>query len=222
MGGPNTLVFGAGGHARVVLDALLAEGRTSVVGLIDNRLPPGETVLGIPVLGCDADLPKIIARYRIRAFVVGIGDNWRRGRLTQTLCQQFPDLEPIRVVHPGACVSRFAQLGPGTVVLPGAIVNAGVVTGTGCLLNTHCSVDHDCQLGQFASLGPHACLGGEVRVGAYAAICLAAHVVHGISIGQGTVVGAGALVLENLPEQVVAYGLPARVIRRRNLDEPYL
>ncbi|MCS7017157.1 MAG: acetyltransferase [Gemmatales bacterium] len=219
---PNILIFGAGGHARVVLDTLLAENQMCVVGVIDNRLSPGETLLGIPVLGTDADVPRIVRECQVSGFVVAIGDNWRRGQLTQRVCQRFPELKPACTIHPGACVSRFAQLGPGTVVLPGAVVNAGVSTGPGCLLNTHCSVDHDCQLGAFVSIGPHACLGGNVHVGDYSAICLGAHVTHSVDIGQATVVGAGALVLEDLPDGVVAYGIPARPVRSRCVEETYL
>ncbi|GBD36500.1 Putative acetyltransferase EpsM [bacterium HR36] len=218
----NVLLFGSGGHARVVLDALLASERFQVVGIIDHRLPPGEAVLGVPVLGTDSDLPHIIRQFHVGGFVVGIGDNWRRAQLTRRILQHSPELRPLTVVHPAASVSRFAQLGPGTVVLPGAIVNAGAVLGAGCVLNTHSSVDHDCRLGEFVSVAPHACLGGTVTVGDYSAICLGAHVIHGVCIGCATVVGAGALVLQNLPDQVVAYGVPARIVRPRTVEEPYL
>ncbi|MCS7168841.1 MAG: NeuD/PglB/VioB family sugar acetyltransferase [Gemmatales bacterium] len=222
MARPNILLFGAGRHARVVLDTLLTENRACVVGVIDNRLSPGKKLLGVPVLGTDADVSRIISEFQVCGFVVGIGDNWRRGQLTQHLTQRFPKLTPFCTVHPRAWVSRFAELGPGTVVLPGAVVNAGTQVGPGCILNTQCSVDHDCRLGAFVSIGPHACLGGEVRVGDYSAICLGAHVIHAVSIGQATVVGAGAVVVKNLPDSVVAYGIPARPIRSRTVEEPYL
>jgi sugar O-acyltransferase (sialic acid O-acetyltransferase NeuD family) len=218
----NVLLFGAGGHARVVLDTLLAEDRVQVTGIIDPRLAPGTSLLGVPILGNDADLPRLAEQFRIDGFVIGIGDNWQRWQLTQRILQRFPHWQPTSAVHPTAWVSPFARLGPGTVVLPGAIVNAGAEIGPGCILNTHCSVDHDCRLGEFASLGPHACLGGGVCVGAYAAICLGACVLHGRQIGKATVVGAGALVVEDLPDQVVAYGLPARIVRSREVHEPYL
>lgn len=219
---PNILLFGAGGHAHVVLDTLLAEGRTQVVGIVDHRLAIGEKIFGIPVLGHDADLGNIIQEYQIAGFIVAVGDNWRRAQLTQAIRQRFPELQPMTTVHPSACVSRYARLAAGTTVLPGAIVNAGAEIGPGCILNTHCSVDHDCRLGAFVSVAPHACLGGNVAVGDYTAICLGAHVIHGICIGQGVVIGAGAVVLENLPDRVVAYGVPARIARHRSVDEPYL
>lgn len=218
----NILLFGAGGHARVVLDTLLAEDRVHVVGIVDNQLPPGATVMGTPVLGNDADLTHLADEHRIGGFVVGIGDNWRRAQLTQQIRQRFPHWQPVCTVHPSAWVSPFARLGPGTVILPGAIVNAGAEIGDGCILNTQCSVDHDCRLAEFVSLAPHACLGGNVCVGAYSAVCLGAKVLHGRRIGSATVVGAGAVVVEDLPDQVVAYGVPARVVRRRAVDEPFL
>jgi hypothetical protein len=164
----NVLLFGAGGHARVVLDTLLAEDRVQVTGIIDPRLAPGTSLLGVPILGNDADLPRLAEQFRIDGFVVGIGDNWQRWQLTQRILQSFPHWQPISAVHPTAWVSPFARLGPGTLVLPGAIVNAGAEIGPGCILNTHCSVDHDCPTGRVRQPGPpcvsgRRCLCGRLR-----------------------------------------------------------
>ena len=90
------------------------------------------------------------------------------------------------------------------------------------LLGIRSSIDHDGVLGDHASLGPGATTGGTVRIGATTAVGLGANVIHGITIGDDTVVGAGALVLADLPDRVVAYGVPARVARSRQPGEPYL
>ena len=82
--------------------------------------------------------------------------------------------------------------------------------------------DHDSHLGAFASLAPGAITGGGVEIGARSFVGLGAQLIHGVSIGADTVVGAGALVLHPLPDGVVAYGAPARVIRSRQVSEPYL
>jgi acetyltransferase-like isoleucine patch superfamily enzyme len=103
-----------------------------------------------------------------------------------------------------------------------AHVGAGCTLGPGSLINTQASLDHDSNLGAFASLAPGAVTGGRVQVGERSFIGLGAQLVHGITIGADTVVGAGSLVLKDLPAGVVGYGSPARVIRTRHADEPYL
>jgi len=87
---------------------------------------------------------------------------------------------------------------------------------------TRASIDHDSQLEDFASIGPGATLAGNVRVGAYSAICLQAGVAEKVSIGSHTVVGAGSVVLDDLPDGVLAYGTPALVVRSRSKGDLYL
>jgi serine acetyltransferase len=89
-------------------------------------------------------------------------------------------------------------------------------------MGTNSSVDHDNVLAEFVSLAPGATTGGDVHVGVCTAIGLGANVIHQAHIGAHAVVGAGAVVLDDLPDLVVAYGVPARVVRSRDAGEPYL
>ena len=106
--------------------------------------------------------------------------------------------------------------------MAGAVVNSSATVGRFCIINTRASVDHNSHLEDFSSIAPGATLAGNVRVGAYSAICLQACVAEKISIGSHTVVGAGSVVLNDLPDQVIAYGTPARTVRTRNQGDRYL
>jgi acetyltransferase-like isoleucine patch superfamily enzyme len=106
--------------------------------------------------------------------------------------------------------------------MAGAVVSNHCVVGTGALVGTHASIDHDGVLDDFVSLAPSATTGGDVRIGACTAVGLGANVIHGVTIGAHTVVGAGALVLGDLPDRVVAHGVPATVARSREPGERYL
>ena len=103
-----------------------------------------------------------------------------------------------------------------------AVVSNGCVLGTGVLMGTKASLDHDCTVDDYVSLAPNATTGGRVSVGSYSALLLSVSVIHGIAIGTHTVVGGAALVIDDLPDRVVAYGVPARVVRPRGEGEPYL
>lgn len=216
------VVVGTSGHAGVALDAIERSGGYEVLGLVDTFRKPGETAFGYPVIGHEDGLPAFLRERGDFAAVIAIGDNFQRRRMRDRLRELVPGVSFVTVVHPAACVSPRATLGEGAMLLAGSIVCAGAAVGEGCLLNTGSSLDHDCRMGSYASLGPRAVVGGDVRIGDCSAIAIGATVLHGRRIGEHCVIGAGAVVLGNMPDQCVAYGVPARIVRQRKPGEAYL
>jgi len=203
-----TYLIGAGGHAKVIADILIACERAPVAFLDDA--PPHNHVLGIPVIkGLELVEPG-------SAVIVAVGDNAARMRLAR----RYSVFDV--AVHPSATVSRDAEIGPGTVVMAGAVINPGARIGAHCIINTNATVDHDCLISDFAHVAPGATLGGGVQVGIASMVGLGASVSHGLVIGEHTIVGAGATVVRDLPACVVAVGSPARVLRTRSPGDRYL
>jgi sugar O-acyltransferase (sialic acid O-acetyltransferase NeuD family) len=215
------IVIGRSDQGRQAIDIIEDVGGTEIVGVLDRDTTDG-LVAGYPVLGSDEDLAACAASTGATAFVVAIGSNFDRHRVLTREMARSPHLEPLRVVHPSAVVARSAVVGPGSILMAGTVVSNGCHLGTGALLCTQSSLDHDSVLGDCASLGPGVSTGGRVRIGECTAVGLGAGVIHGVSIGNNTVVGAGSLILEDIPDLVVAYGAPARVGRSRQPDDPYL
>jgi sugar O-acyltransferase (sialic acid O-acetyltransferase NeuD family) len=216
------LIVGSSGHARVIVDIIERTGSHTILGFLDDTKDQGMIEIGYPVLGNVADLPEIVLRHSLQGIFVAVGDNWSRGSVAAKIKQLAPALPAILAVHPSAQVARSACIGPGTALMAGAVVNSNASVGSFCIINTRASIDHDCQLEDFASIGPGATLAGNVRVGAHSAICLQACVTEGVSIGSHTVVGAGSVVLDDLPDGVLAYGTPALVVRSRSKADRYL
>ena len=216
------LVIGGSDQGRQALDVLQCAGQHEVVGVLDRGLPIGSEVNGHPVVGRDDELAAAAGLMRADAYLVAIGDNFTRGRITGAARAACPDLALVSAVHPASVVSSSALVGAGAIVMASAVVSNGCVVGDGVLLGTKASLDHDCEVGAYASLAPNVTTGGKVRVGAYTALLLSASVIHGVAIGAHAVVGAGALVLDDLDDLVVAYGIPARVARTRDEGEAYL
>lgn len=205
---PVTYLVGAGGHARVIADILLASGHPPAAFLDDA--PKHNYLFEIPVI-TGLELPEPTA-----SVIIAVGDNFLRA----TLASRYSTFAV--AIHPLAQVSRHAEIGPGSVVMAGAVINAGARIGAHCIVNTHASIDHDCLIGDFAHVAPGVTLGGNVQVGEATMIGLGANVIHGLVIGAHTVIGAGSTVVGNVGDNVVALGSPARVRRTRSPGDRYL
>jgi sugar O-acyltransferase (sialic acid O-acetyltransferase NeuD family) len=216
------VIVGASGHGKVVADIVEQAGQARIAGFLDRDKPAGSEFFGLPVLGTEAELPRLVRELNLAGMLVAIGDNWSRARVAGELARLAPGLPFAAAVHPAARLARGAEVGPGTVVMAGAVLNSDCRVGAHCIVNTGASLDHDGMMGDFSSLAPGAALGGNVRVGAYSAVSIGACVAHGLKVGEHAVVGAGAVVLSDVPDLCVAYGSPARKIRDRQPGERYL
>jgi sugar O-acyltransferase (sialic acid O-acetyltransferase NeuD family) len=207
----NTLIVGAGGHGKVVLDILRAGGNHRPVGFVDAdpRLV-GSTVGGLPVLGGIHQLSRLAAAHRVVAAVIAIGDN--RARVGYADAVLDAGLKLATAVHPSAVVAESAVLGRNVVIAAGAIVCAEARIGDHAIVNTAATVDHECELGPGVHVCPGAHLAGRVRVEANALIGLGANVIQCLRIGAGATVGAGAVVIRDVPPGVTVVGVPARIV----------
>lgn len=201
------IVYGAGGHGKVVADILFASGE-SVLGFIDDSKPAGTTVLGLPVLGGSAWLATHGARVAL-----GVGDNdARASRAAECIAQNH---ELVSAIHPTATVAATAIVEPGAVVMAHAVLNPDSYVGRGAIINTAAIVEHDCVVGEFAHLSPNATMGGNCKVSAYAQLGIGATMLPGTTVGEHAIVGGAALVTRDVPPFAIATGVPARPRRMR-------
>ena len=217
----NIVVIGSSGHAHLVVEALAHDDKYRLLGFIDSLKTPGPTPFGLDILGGLEELPELMRRRDIQGGIVGIGDNWTRGKIVAQVNDIAPDFEWVSAVHPSAHIGRKVALGRGIVVMVGASINPISEIQDHCSIGTHASLGHDGIMEKFSSLHPGATIGGDVRIGAFSAVCLRATIIHGIRIGKETVIGAGSTVLSDIPDNVVAYGTPARIIRQREAADRY-
>jgi len=206
------IVFGASGHARVIIDAARLAG-WEVVGVIDPGLSTGAGVEGAPWLGSEADLAEIIARFPEASAIAGGGD-WRiRERVAAAVGNCSPGLPFATVIHPRATISPSALVGAGTFIAANAAVNCGCRIGAHVVVNTCAGVDHDVILEDFSFVGPNAALAGSVRVGRRAFIGVGASVLPNLRIGDGAILGGGSTAVTDIPPGATYAGVPARPLR---------
>jgi len=200
------LLVGAGGHAKVVYDAVLQAKLADSVRIADedpNR--SGAWFFDIRVeapIGALGDLPEKVH--------VAVGDNRARRALSEQMAAAGKKW--VTVIHPRAHVSHRAEVGDGAFVAALAAVAPSALIGS-CAIINHCAVvDHDCVVGSWAHVAPNATLGGGVRVGTGALIGAGCVILPGVAVGDWAVVAAGAVVTRSVPDRVMVLGIPARTV----------
>lgn len=209
------IILGAGGHAKVILDACRCAG-LEVAGLLDTGFPHGATLLDAHGLGGDDRLDDA-AFVRAHAFIVGVGSLEIRRTLIRHLDYRRAPLAT--VIHPAAVISHWAVIAPGTLVAAGVVVNPDARIGRHVILNTGCSVDHDCQVGENSHIGPGARLAGGVSCGEEVFVGTGASITPGLRIAPRSLVGAGATVIHDVQEGITVVGVPATEIHRHEAAE---
>lgn len=190
-------IFGASGHAKVIIEILKSHQRT-IAGIFDDN-PNVKNLWEYPVT-------QLASAKADDCFIVAIGNNRIREKVVARLAAAFST-----AFHPSSNISPTAQLGVGTVVMAGASINADARIGAHCIINTNASVDHDCVVEDFVHISPNAALCGNVKVGRGAHVGAGAVILPGITIGEWAVVGAGAVVTKPVPAETVVAGNPARI-----------
>ena len=205
------IVLGAGGHAKVLIDALKLNA-VDILGITDpDPAALGREILGVPIIGTDAVLKDYSPReVQLVNGLGSVGSTQARSDLFgagKNLGFTF-----MTVVHPAAVVAVNAELGEGCQIVAGAIIQPGVQLGDNVVINTGASVDHDCVIGSHSHVAPGVTLSGGVQVGEGSHIGTGALVVQGVHIGAASLIGAGSVVLRDIPEGRKAFGCPAKVV----------
>jgi sugar O-acyltransferase (sialic acid O-acetyltransferase NeuD family) len=204
----SVFVFGASGHAKVVIDILDAAGGCTIAFVVDDAPHlQGGTLRGYPVVSRETLLAQ---RARAGAGIVAIGINDTRARVAAWLAQQ--GFRAASAVHPAATLARDVRIGAGTAVMAGVVVNAETVIGAHVIVNTGATVDHDCAIGDCVHIAPGCHLCGGVSVGAGTLLGAGTIVIPGVKIGANAVIGAGSTVLKDVPDGARMAGSPCRPV----------
>lgn len=208
------IIIGAGGHALSVADAALSSGWDSISFYSQGGTGPVASVGKVFPSLESLDVRKTV-------FALGIGTNHDREDAWEKVVKQLRDAQLTSVIHRTAWVSPHSTIHDGAVILAQASVGPGSVVGRGALLNTGASLDHDCSIDAFGSLGPGARTGGNVRIGERTMIGMQAGILQRVTIGSDSVIGAHSLVTQDVEDNTVAWGSPARVMRSRVREDGY-
>lgn len=212
------VIWGAGGHALTVADIVRLQGEYEIAGFLDDVNPErhGSEFAGAPILGGAEQLERLRGQ-GVQHLILGFGDCQARLRRAAQVCALGYQLAT--AIHPRAVVAAGVPIGNGTVIKAGGIIDAGATVGANVIVASGAIVSHGCVVedGVHLSLGVR--LAGNVTVARGARVGVGAIVKDRIRIGADALIGAGTVVVRDVPDDVVAFGVPARVIRKVTPDD---
>ncbi len=194
-------IYGAGGHGKVVLDAMLTA-KLDCAGFIDDRDINEWYDLSVFHL---CQLPT----KTINFLHLAIGNN----RTRELIASKLTNINYFTVRHAAAVVSPSAQIGFGTLLAAQSVVAPDAQVGNHCIINHSAVVDHDCVVGNFSHIAPQSSLGGGVRIGNGVLVGAGAVILPGLVVEDYAIIGAGAVVTKNVSAGVTVVGNPAHLIK---------
>ncbi len=207
---PRIVVFGGGGHAKVVIDIIQQEARFEIAAIVDP-ITERKELYGYPVYADTSEL-------KPSAFVVAIGDNKIRKKIFDEL--QLSGWSPSAVSHPTAILAPDVKVGAGTVIMAGAIINPATTVGENCIVNTGSTIDHDCQIGSHTHIAPGCNLAGTVKTGVGVFLGIGCKAIPGVQVGDWSLAGAGAVLINDVPAETTVVGVPARSLNHALQGKP--
>jgi len=210
-----TVLWGATGQAIVLEEFLYLKGY-QIVALFDNNINVKSISTNIPIyygVKGFSEWKKAQKKEDIYS-IVAIGGNKGKDRVDIQNYLEREGLKIITAIHPKAFVADNTKIGIGSQILANSSVCARVSLGISCIINTSASVDHECKIGNGVHIGPGAKLAGCVTVEDYSFIGIGSAILPKINIGKNTIIGAGSVVTKDMPDNIICYGNPARIVRR--------
>lgn len=200
-------VFGASGHAKVVIDVIEKQGHYDIAFLVDDDLTLKDTeVYGYHVIGGKQEL----LLENIQKGIVAIGSNKARHSVSEWLIDNGFGL--VSIIHPSAQLARGVIVGSGTVIMAGVVINSDSTIGCNVIINTRASIDHDCSIANGVHIAPGTVLCGTVSVAEGSFICAGATLIPNLNIGKNVTVGAGSTVIRHVPDNLTVVGSPAKIL----------
>ena len=201
------LLFGAGGHGRVVADIAKLSDEWSSIEFLDDQFPKLSRISEWNILGKFNEYQQF-QKGNMKVCIT-IGDNNIRMKIFRMIEK---DLQIVTLIHPSAVISKSASIGVGTVIMANSVVNIDARIGKGCIINTSSIIEHDCILSDGVHISPGVNLAGNVFIGDNSWVGVGSTVKEGVTIESNAVIGAGAVVVKDVPEGMKVAGNPAKPI----------
>jgi sugar O-acyltransferase (sialic acid O-acetyltransferase NeuD family) len=196
------IIFGAGGHTKVIIDLIRELNIHNIIGIYDDNKEGYFD--GIPIIG------KIDENVNLHydEYIIGVGND----NIRKKICMTYSNLNWATLRHPRCIISKNANIESGTVVFAGAVIQTGVSIGKQCIINTNCNIDHESYIANFTSICPGVTICGNVAIGELTFIGANSTIIQGKTIGNNCIIGAGTVVIKTVDDNNKIVGNPGRIL----------
>ena len=198
-----TFLYGASGHAKVIIE-ILENNNIDIAGLFDDNRNIKELI----DYKCFGELD--LAILENNELIVSIGDN----KIRKQIVEKYPQVNYGIAIDKSANISRRASIDKGTVIMQGVSINSSVNIGKHCIINTNTSIDHDCKIGDFVHISPNVALAGNIQIEKGTHIGTGVNIIPNLKIGKYCIIGAGAVIINDIPDYSVVVGNPGKIIKK--------
>ena len=147
-------------------------------------------------------------------FTLGVYQPQHKIKIIQSLS---PDMTKfINVIHSGLDISKTSFIGIGALINSKVSIAAHTTIGDFVSINRHVSIGHHTTIGDYCSINPGTNIAGNVTIGEGTTIGMGTNILHQVKIGKNTIIGSGSVVTKDIPDNVIAYGSPCKIIRDNN------
>jgi len=218
------IIFGCGGHAKIVRDCIKSAKTYKIIGFIDDKNYNPSFSKDVKYLGSNNNLKKILKGENPKNLfgIVAVGSNIERKKVVQKVKKINKNFRWANVLHPSAIISESVKIGVGNMFLVGSIVCPNTKINNHVSINTGSYIDHDNIFDNYSSTGPGVVTGGNVKIGEGSFLGIGCAIRHNINIGKNTVIGGQSFVCKDCKPNSLYYGVPAKRIKHRKETEDYL
>jgi len=222
----NIVIFGSGAHAKVVFSEIIKIKKYNFLGFVDDFSQKGKKIITYKKksffnLGKIRDVIKNNGRGKLYG-IIGVGFNYIRKKIVNEVFKLDKTFKWETVISKNCILNGNINIGKGSLIMSGVVINTETTIGNHCIINTSSSIDHDNYFRDFSSCGPGVVTGGKVTLGENSYLGIGSIVKHGVQIGKNTVIGGNSFVNRKCLDNFLYFGIPAKQIRKRKIDDNYL
>lgn len=209
------LIIGHGEHATMVVDNIEEQNVYEIMGYSTNDASKIHTrAYGYPVICLDQDIPEVLKNTpEIKGYILGIGMSSGSMKLRHEIAAWMDNLTTaVNIIHPAAIISKHAQIGNGNLIEAFTKVANGAIIGNHCIINSFSAVNHDQTIGNNVLIAGNVSMAGR-SIGSNTIIADGASIGFKKNVGSNCIIGDGAVVTKDIPDNVIAFGSPAKIIR---------
>ncbi len=192
------VLIGGGGHCKSCIEVIESDARFAITGIINKQINTAKSCLGVPFIGTDSDMERILSQNDMALVTVGQINTPEIRKKLYNLIKAFDKKMPI-ITAASSIVSRHSTIKQGSIIMHGAIINADADIGSNVIVNSMALIEHDVTIGDHCHISTGARINGSAKIADGCFIGSGAIIHQNITIGSNAVISAGAVVTKNVP-----------------------